>query len=95
LFIPAAAVLNAPFGNSVFVIEEGQPGPDGTKPLVAQQRFVRLGARQGDFVAVTEGVKAGERIVSTGVFKLMPGMAVVIDNALAPQFKLTPKPGNS
>ena len=95
LFIPAAAVLNAPFGDSVFVVEEGQAGPDGAKPLVVQQRFVRLGARQGDFVVVTEGVKAGEKIVSTGVFKLMPGMAVVIDNTLAPKFNLTPKPGNS
>jgi membrane fusion protein, multidrug efflux system len=95
LLIPSAAVLNAPFGDSVFVIEEGQAGPDGTKPLVAQQRFVRLGARQGDFVAVTDGVKAGERVVSTGVFKLMPGMPVVIDNTLAPKFTLTPKPGNT
>jgi membrane fusion protein (multidrug efflux system) len=62
---------------------------------VAQQRFVRLGARQGDFVVVSEGVKAGEKIVSTGVFKLRPGMAVVIDHTLAPKFTLTPKPGNS
>ena len=95
LLIPSAAVLNAPFGDSVFVIEEGQTSPDGTKPLVAQQRFVRLGARQGDFVAVTDGVKPGERVVSTGVFKLMPGMPVVIDNTLAPKFTLTPKPGNT
>jgi membrane fusion protein (multidrug efflux system) len=95
LFIPASAVLNAPFGNSVFVIEEGTAGLDGTKPLVAQQRFVHLGARQGDFVVVTDGVKAGERIISTGVFKLRPGMPVVIDNTLAPQFAFAPKPGNN
>ena len=88
-------MLNAPSGNSVFVIEEGQAGPDATKALVAQQRLVRLGARQGDFVVATEGVKAGERIVSTGVFKLRPGMPVVIDNTLAPQFAFAPKPGNN
>src|SRR4030095_12479289 len=40
LFIPASAVLNAPFGDSVYVIEEGQAGPDGAKPLVAQQRLL-------------------------------------------------------
>ena len=95
LFIPATAVLRAPFGDSVFVIEEGKAGLDGVRPLVAQQRFVRLGARQGDFVVATEGVKAGERIVSTGVFKLRPGMPVVIDNTLAPQFALAPKPRNN
>jgi membrane fusion protein (multidrug efflux system) len=95
LFIPATAVLNAPFGDSIFVIEEGEAGPDGTKPLIVQQRFVRLGARQGDYVIATEGVKAGEKIVSTGVFKLRPGMPVLIDNTLAPEFTLEPKPRNT
>jgi membrane fusion protein (multidrug efflux system) len=94
LFIPATAVLHAPFGDSVFVIEEGQAGPDGVKPLVAKQRFVRLGARQGDYVIVTQGVKAGDRVVSTGVFKLQPGVPVVIDNTLAPKFSFTPTPRN-
>lgn len=95
LLIPATAVVHAPFGDSVFVIEEGPAGPSGAKPLVVRQQFVRLGARQGDFVVVTEGLKIGERVVSTGVFKLRPGMAVVIDNTLAPPFTLTPKPDNS
>jgi membrane fusion protein, multidrug efflux system len=95
LFIPASAVLNAPFGVSIFVVEEGQAGPDGTKPLVAQQRLVRLGARRGDFVVATEGVKAGERVVSTGAFKLKPGMPVVVDNTLAPPFTFAPKPTNN
>ncbi|MCG3111177.1 MAG: efflux RND transporter periplasmic adaptor subunit [Candidatus Manganitrophus sp. SB1] len=95
LLIPATAVVHAPFGDSVFVIEEGPAGPGGAKPLVVRQQFVRLGAQQGDFVVVTEGLKIGERIVSTGVFKLRPGMAVVIDNTLAPPFTLTPKPDNS
>ena len=95
LFIPETAVLHAPFGDSVFVVEEGPAAPAGAKALVVRQQFVRLGARQGDFVAVTEGLKVGEKVVSTGAFKLRPGMSVVIDNALAPSFTLTPKPGNS
>jgi membrane fusion protein (multidrug efflux system) len=95
LFIPATAVVHGPFGNSVFTIEEGKADTNGMKPLVAQQRLVRLGACQGDFVVAVEGVKAGERIVSTGVFKLRPGMAVVIDNTLAPHFALAPKPRNN
>lgn len=95
LLIPATAVLHAPFGDSVFVIEEGQASPDGAKPLVVRQQFVRLGERQGDFVVVTEGLKVGERIVSTGAFKLRPGMPVVIDNTLAPKFTFEPKPDNT
>jgi membrane fusion protein (multidrug efflux system) len=95
LFIPETAVLHAPFGDSVFVIEEDMTAAGGEKPLVVRQRFVQLGARQGDFVIVTSGIKAGESIVSTGVFKLRPGMVVVIDNTLAPEFQLTPAPKNT
>jgi len=96
LLIPNTAVLHAPFGNSVFIIEEAKAdGPDGAKSLVVRQQFVRLGQRRGDFVAATEGVKNGETIVATGTFKLRPGMAVVIDNTLAPEFKLAPTPDNT
>jgi membrane fusion protein (multidrug efflux system) len=95
LFIPATAVLHAPVGDSIFVIGEGQAGPDGVKSLLVQQRLVRLGVRRGDFVAVTEGVKAGEKIVSVGAFKLRPGMPVAIDNTLAPQFAFAPQPRNN
>lgn len=96
LVIPATAVLHAPYGDSLFVIEEGeQADANGDKTLVVQQKFVRLGARQGDFVVVTEGVNAGERIVSTGTFKLRPGMPVIIDNSLAPEFRAAPAPDNT
>lgn len=95
LFIPMTAVIHATFGDSVYLIEEGEAGPDGTKPLTIKQQFVRLGARQGDFVVAVEGMKPGDRIVSTGVFKLWPGMSVVIDNKLAPQFSLAPLPNNT
>jgi len=89
LAIPATAVLYAPYGDSVFVIEEAKGG----KTL--RQQFVRLGEKRGDFVAVASGLKEGEAIVSTGVFKLRNGQSVVIDNKLAPDFKMTPKPGNN
>ena len=60
-----------------------------------RQQFVRLGEKRGDFVAVTSGLKEGETVVSTGVFKLRNGQAVVIDNKLAPEFKQAPKPENN
>ncbi|MFP2768107.1 efflux RND transporter periplasmic adaptor subunit [Oceanisphaera sp. KMM 10153] len=95
LLIPQTAVVHGPDGDAVFVLEEGEKGADGTSSLVVQSRPVRLGTRRGDFVAVTEGLAVDERVVSTGVFKLFPGMTVVIDNSLAPDFKLSPLPGNS
>ena len=40
-------------------------------------------------------VSPGQRVVSTGVFKLQPGMPVAIDNTLAPKFTLAPQPDNT
>lgn len=94
LVVPATAVLYSPFGDSVFVIEkraaeEGQP-----EGLVLSQRTVRPGISRGDFIAV-EGVPEGARVVSSGVFKLSNGMAVKVDNRLAPKASETPRPADS
>ncbi len=95
LLVPLTAVVHGPEGDAVFVLEEGDKEADGDAALVVQLRPVHLGERRGDFVVVTDGVAVGEQLVSTGVFKLFPGMKVVIDNRLAPAFKLDPQPGNS
>jgi membrane fusion protein (multidrug efflux system) len=95
LAIPVTAVLFAPFGDSVFVIEKSEAEEGGESQLAVRQRFVRLGAQRGDFVAVVEGLEAGERVVSSGVFKLSTGMPVVIDNTLAPKAELVPRPDNN
>jgi len=89
--IPATSVLYAPYGDSVFVVNDNKEGKGGK---VLRQQFVRLGERRGDFVAVTNGLKEAETIVSTGVFKLRNSQPVVVDNRLAPEFRLAPKPKN-
>lgn len=88
LAIPATAVIYAPFGDSVYVVEDAKQG--GGK--VVRQQFVRLGETRGDFVAVVQGVKAGETIVSAGAFKLRNGSAVTIHNEYAPKPEMAPKP---
>jgi membrane fusion protein (multidrug efflux system) len=94
LLIPATAVIFAPYGDSVFVLDE-KKGPDGKDQLVAQQRFVRLGERRGDLVAVVSGLKAGETVVSSGAFKLRSGAAVTVRNDLAPDVRADPKPSDN
>jgi membrane fusion protein (multidrug efflux system) len=95
LFVPATAVSYAPFGNSVFVIEKKKDEKTGAESLLLRQQFIRTGETRGDFVAVTEGLKEGDQVVSTGVFKLRNGMNVAVDNKLAPQSDLAPKPADS
>lgn len=94
LVIPATAVHYAPYSDSVFVVEPKDPAQPESG-LVLRQQFVRIERKLGDFVALASGLKAGEQVVSTGVFKLRNGQAVVIDNTLAPNFKLDPKPENN
>ena len=94
LVIPATSVLYAPYGDSVFVIDE-KKGQDGKMQKVLRQQFIRLGVTRGDFVTVVSGLKPGEEVITSGVFKLRPGMAVIVDNQLAPDAKLSPKPANT
>jgi membrane fusion protein (multidrug efflux system) len=91
LAVPATAVLYAPYGDSVFIVDDAKEGKGGT---VLRQQFVRLGEKRGDFVSVTHGLKEGENIASTGVFKLRNGQAVTVDNRLAPPFQREPSPEN-
>jgi membrane fusion protein (multidrug efflux system) len=95
LVIPGSAVSYAPFGDSVFIIEKKKDEKTGKETQVIRQQFVRIGESRGDFVSVTEGLKAGETVVGTGVFKLRNGMAVTINNDLAPKPQLNPTPVDS
>lgn len=88
--LPATSILYAPYGDSVFVVTDAKEGGKAIR-----QQFVRLGEKRGDFVAVLSGLKEGETVVSTGVFKLRNGQAVAVDNRKAPTFRTSPTPGNS
>jgi membrane fusion protein, multidrug efflux system len=95
LVIPGSAVSYAPFGDSVFVIEKKKDEKTGKESEVIRQQFVRVGEARGDFVSITNGLKAGETVVGTGVFKLRNGMSVAINNDLAPKPQINPTPVDS
>ncbi|MBI2214706.1 MAG: efflux RND transporter periplasmic adaptor subunit [Acidobacteria bacterium] len=92
--IPASAISYAPFGDSVFVIED-MKDKDGKAYRGVRQQFVKLGSARGDQIAVLSGIKPGEEVVSAGAFKLRNGAAVKVDNSVQPPNDLAPKPENS
>ena len=95
LVIPATAVLSSPYGDSVYVIES-EPAKDGSKGgLTVRQQFVRVGRPRGDFVTVESGLNPGDRVASSGVFKLRNRMSIVENNELAPKTAVAPKPSDS
>ena len=60
-----------------------------------RQQFVKLGPARGDQIAVLSGLKPGEEIVTSGVFKLRNGAAVLVNNKVQPDNKRAPKPEDS
>ena len=92
--LPASSINYAPYGNSVFIVEN-MKNPKGQAYKGVRQQFVKLGAGLGDQVAVVSGVKAGEEIVTSGVFKLRNGAAVQVNNTTQPGNNPAPKPEDS
>ena len=80
LVIPATAVLSAPFGDSVYVIEPQA----GSTNLVVRQQVVRTGQIQGSSVSVLSGLKPGDHVGSAGLFKLHNGSPVKVNNEIVP-----------
>lgn len=79
IVVPVSALRRGPGGDHVFVVG---PSPDGR--LRAQQRRVAAGAVLGDDVVLREGVVPGERVATTGSFKLYDGALVAITEGTAP-----------
>lgn len=92
--LPASAISYAPFGDSIFVVEQIK-GPDGKSYRGVRQQFVKLGGSRGDQVGVVTGLKPGEEVVTSGVFKLRPGAAVEVNNAIQPGNNPAPRPEDS
>lgn len=92
--VPATSIAYASYGNSVFIVEK-MKDKDGKEYLGVRQQFVKLGATRGDLVAIVEGVKAGEKIVTSGVFKLRNGAAVQENNVVQPSSSAAPTPANT
>lgn len=92
LAIPATSILSAPYGDSVYVLEKSTNATGG---LVVRQQFVRIGRARGDFVSIETGLKPGDRVVTSGIFKLRNGMTVVENNDLTPASEKKPNPSDS
>src|SRR5262249_44066945 len=69
--LPTSAINYAPYGNSVFILED-MKGPNGKTYRGVRQQFVKLGRAEGDQVAILDGVKPGDEVATSGVFKLRP-----------------------
>ena len=101
--IPQTAVSFNPYGNAVFVInkvkrKDGETDMQG-KPLtgdklIVTQRFVKTAATRGDLVAIVDGLKPGEQVVTSGLLKLRNDAEVTINNKVQPSADAAPQAEN-
>jgi membrane fusion protein (multidrug efflux system) len=92
--VPASAVAYAPYGDSLYLVEE-MTGPDGKTYRGVKQKFVKLGRGRGDLVAILSGLEPGQEVVTSGVFKLRNGAAVLVDNSTPPGASAAPQPADA
>jgi membrane fusion protein, multidrug efflux system len=92
--LPQAAITYNPYGDTVFIVERHGNDDKGKPHFTAQQRFVKLGATRGDQVAIEDGIKPGEVVVTAGQIKLRNGSSVVVNNDVLPDNNPSPHPPN-
>ena len=92
--LPTSAINYAPYGDSVYVVSDLKD-PSGKTYRGVRQEFVKVEGSRGDQVAVVSGVKPGDEVVSSGVFKLRNGAAVQVNNKVQPGNNPAPKPEDS
>ena len=94
LAIPSSAIAYAPYGDSVYIVRDAE-GANGSGGKQVVQKFVKLGPKRGDQVSVVSGLKEGDEVVSSAVFKMRPKAPVKVDNSVQPGNSPNPKPADT
>jgi membrane fusion protein (multidrug efflux system) len=92
--LPASAISYAPYGDSVFVVTELKD-PNGKAYRGVRQQFIKVGSARGDQISIVSGLNPGDEVVTSGVFKLRNGVAVLVNNKIRPGNNPTPRPTDS
>ncbi len=90
--LPQTAVVFNPYGNVVYLAVEKGKTPDGKPNLFAMQRFIKTGETRGDQIAVLEGLKEGDIVITSGQIKLRNGTPILINNKIQPSNDAAPTP---
>lgn len=108
LTLPQTAITYNSYGATVFLVKDSTgaaaKATTATTPATpanaatsaahqtVEQRFVTLGPKRGDQVAVLRGIDPGDLVVTSGQMKLKNGTPVVIDNSVVPADDAHPSP---
>lgn len=92
LTVPQSAISFNPYGEIAFIVQDTGKKDSNNKPiLVANQVFVKVGETRGDQIAILEGLKLGDTVVTSGQLKLKNGSRITIDNSVQPSNNPAPQ----
>jgi membrane fusion protein (multidrug efflux system) len=92
--IPSTAIHYAPYGDSIFIVSQ-MKDPQGKEYKGVKEQFIKTGQSRGDMITVTSGLKPGDEVVTSGVFRLKSGAHVNVNNKIKPGTDLAPNPADS
>jgi membrane fusion protein (multidrug efflux system) len=101
LTVPRTAIVYSLYGDAVFVVaaaphareQGGVSDKGGASGLIVVRRSVRVGPASGERIAIEQGLRAGEKVVTAGQIKLQAYMPVTLDETAAlPAPAETPRP---
>ncbi|RED97992.1 efflux RND transporter periplasmic adaptor subunit [Marinoscillum furvescens] len=69
LMIPTQAVIPELNGKKIFIYKNGK----------VESRSVKTGIRRNDNIQVTDGLKSGETVITTGILQIQPGAEVNVN----------------
>jgi membrane fusion protein, multidrug efflux system len=93
--IPATAIHYAPYGDSIFIVSDMKDSQSGKSYKGVREQFVKIGQTRGDLVAIESGLKPGEEVATSGVFRLRNAAPIVVNNQTKPDAELRPTPSDS
>jgi len=84
LTLPHSAVTFNPYGDIIYLVNEKQNESDKKSVKTVTQIFVTTGDTRGDQIAILEGLKEGDVVVTSGQLKLKNGSRIEINNTVVP-----------
>jgi len=88
--LPKTAIYYNAYGDIAYLVEDAGKDKSGQERKVAQQVFVKTGQTRGDQIAVLDGIKPGDVVVTAGQNKLHNGSPIRINNEVKTPFSANP-----
>lgn len=90
LTVPITTISFNPYGDIVYLVQEGGTDSDGKPVLTVKQTFVTVGEAKGDVISIIDGLKEGQTVVTSGQLKLKNGSHITVNNSVEPDSQLNP-----